>query len=253
MSWIKRLFSRSPRPESFQVLQALEEERMRIARDIHDGPLQDFAAMVMDLDLQVHKAQRSRQLEVQELGQQLAELHQSSLAILKSMRECLYIMRSPEIESLGLHATLRQGINTIQHQTGLDIRLEIGDGYREIPSVQALTLYRIMHEALMNVYKHAQAKHAWVRLEFGESEVRMSVVDDGCGFDVRAGLQKEKHMGLGTMQERAALAGGHCTLESEPGKGTTVTVTLPIPGGKTAKSLQPWKSQRPREGLADVT
>lgn len=253
MSWIRRLFSRSPRSGSFQILQALEEERMRIARDIHDGPLQDFAAMVMDLDLQVHKAQRSRQIEVQELGQQLAELHHNSLEILKAIREYLYVMRSPEIESLGLHATLRQGINNIHRQTGLDIRLEVGEGYREIPSTQALTLYRIMHEALINVYKHARAEHAWVRLEFGDTEVRMSVVDDGCGFDVQTGLQKEKHMGLGTMQERAALAGGQCTLSSEPGRGTTVTVTLPIPSGRASKSVPAWKSPQTREGLADVT
>jgi two-component system sensor histidine kinase DegS len=234
-----------PKIGSFHLLQALESERMRIARDIHDGPLQQFAALVMDLDLHAHNAQRSRSPEVQEVGQQLMGLHQTGLTTLKAMRECLYIVRSPEVEELGLNATLRQCVNNLRHQTGLDIRLEVSEGYRELPSLQALALYRIMHEALVNVHKHAEAEHAWVRLDFEGKEVRLSVTDDGRGFDLETGRHKEKHMGLGTMRDRAEMAGGRCTLESQPGQGTTVQVVLPI--------LEPapgaWETEQPAPSI----
>jgi signal transduction histidine kinase len=101
---------------------------------------------------------------------------------------------------------------------------------REPPRAVAETAYRIIQEALTNVRKHAQAAHVTITLEKAESELSVTVADDGVGFDTgRLGLPRPGHLGATAMRERAALIDGRCEIASTPERGTTVTLHLPVP------------------------
>lgn len=238
-----------PSKKSKALLEVVERERQEIARHLFEGPLQQLTDFVFALERYATDSQRSRQPEVQEVGRKLAELHRDSLAILQATRDCLEDVPLPAVDILDLRIALRQDIAFLCDRTGLDIQLDIRGDYRPCPPEQATALYRIMHEALVNVHKHAQARRAWVQLDFGETEVRMAIRDDGCGFDPAEGFRKKNHLGLKTMRERAHLAGGHLTVESRPGHGTSVQVSIPLPA---AGADVPEKAAAPMNHLSKV-
>jgi signal transduction histidine kinase len=228
---IKSLFSQKSKTS---LPDLLEGERQRIGRDFLSSPLHQLTDFLMSLDRHIINSQQSHQPDVQAIGRKLAELRQSGLTILQSIRDCLYAVPLPAWDIHDLRAALYQDVIFLSERTGLDIQLDIQGDYRPLPPEQATALYRIMHEALVNVYKHAQARRAWVQLDFGQTEVRLTVRDDGCGFDPTARFLKKNHLGLKTMRERAHLAGGRFTVESHPGQGTSVQVSLPLPTAPAA-------------------
>lgn len=233
--WIRQVLSQATKIP----LQVVEKERQQIARDFIEGPLQQLADLIMVLDRHITDSQRSRQPEAQEIGKKLAELHRDSLAIFRALHDCLYHVPALEMDTLDLRVVLQQDIEFLRHRTGLEIELETRGHYRPCPAEQVTALYRIMHEALVNVHKHAQARHVWVQLEFQDAEVRLNIRDDGCGFDPATGFRKERYMGLKTMKERASLAGGQLTVESRRGRGTSVQVCLPLPTAPTVVPMKP--------------
>jgi signal transduction histidine kinase len=198
---------------------AQEEERRRIASDIHDDPIQVMSAV--DLRLQTLVLEPGS-ASVEEL-QTLHETVELAIARLRSM---VFELRPVALDREGIAAALSQYLDHVAEQTGWDVTFE--DHLEEEPPAELrATLFRIAQEALMNARKHAGASVVHVSIANAASGVAVRVRDDGKGFDPRDGGEPG-HLGLETSVERAELAGGWCRISTEPGAGTTVECWLPV-------------------------
>jgi two-component system sensor histidine kinase UhpB len=145
-------------------------------------------------------------------------------------------LRPPDLDILGLPAALRQHFALLTNETSLRIRFTDATGGMAIPPETQTVLFRVVQESLNNVVKHARARQVRVRLSAPRKTLRLSIVDDGKGFDpVRAAARSGMRLGLGlrAAQEMVAALGGEFMVEASPGRGTTVLVTVPQGGPKT--------------------
>lgn len=222
-----------------QVTKAQEEERKRIARELHDDTIQALVVL-------------SRQLEdVATTGKGMPEdkrlllesLRQQTTGIMDGVRRLTQDLRPSTLDRLGLLAGLEWLATDVSQYSGINVKVKvIGLGRRLSQDVE-LTLFRIAQEALRNVWRHSQATEAEVSVDFQESRVAMVIRDNGRGFAVPSSvgdLTRDGKLGLTGMQERARLLGGTVTFQSEPGKGTSIMVEIavsaadsPKPGGTT--------------------
>jgi len=215
----------------------LVEERRRIAREMHDGLAQTLADALLQTDLSVMAAQGAP-------GQVASDLKELRGLLERSMRELREFMselrREPEasnelpvaLEAIGKEFQRRAEIPTTVVVTGDASRL---------PSAVRHAVLAIVRQALTNVRAHARATAVGIRAEITDEAATTSVTDNGIGFDLaafRADVPGSHHLGLTSMEERAALVGGRLEIRTAPGQGTTVTVRIPM-GGQSAESLQP--------------
>jgi signal transduction histidine kinase len=209
------------------VVRVGEEERQRIAGDIHDDPVQKLVALKMRLEL-LGKAHPDLE--------GIPEARDSVLVAIRSLRHLLFDLRPTVLDEQGLGPALRSFLENAE----ASFRWVVQDDLAEQPSSQTrLILYRIAQEALTNARKHASAEHVRVRVSESDGGVAMEIVDDGVGFQPQAGLVAAPgHMGLATMRERAEMAGGRCELHSLPGQGTTLDVWMPASLDRTG-SVEP--------------
>jgi signal transduction histidine kinase len=205
---------------------AIEAERNRIARDLHDGPIQGISASTLSLEavrMMLEQGDMARAIDTlrkicQELGEEAMNL-----------RRIMSDLRPPVLEERGLVPAVRELCDRWQEELGIRVQV-IADPHPQAPRDVETLAYRVVQEALSNVKKHAAASEVTVRIEAAAGILRVEVRDDGVGFDsreVREFLRAGK-VGLASMRERAELAGGTLTVKSEPGAGTTVTATLPF-------------------------
>ncbi len=196
----------------------VEEERKRIANDIHDDSLQVLAGLAMRLQLMALRSEDT------ELRNSLREVNAALSGAGKRLRKLIFDLR-PDTLELGLGPALRFFFD--QTATDADPELSIADELSSDLPLQVLTLvYRACQEALHNVRKHANAAHVNISLSESEAGISVRIHDDGVGFDTtRSG--SPGHIGLIAMKERIQLAGGRTTVASEPGRGTTVEFWLP--------------------------
>ncbi|HSB91089.1 MAG TPA: sensor histidine kinase [Anaerolineales bacterium] len=207
-----------------RVVGAQEAERQRIARELHDETGQALTAIGLGL----RGAATSLKQDVEKTGVTLRKLEHLASQSLTELQRMIADLRPSHLDDLGLPAALRWYGKEIQTRAPLEVTVEVAGESRPIPSEVATALFRVAQEALTNVVKHAQAHQAKVRLVFQASDVSLAVEDDGIGFDPE-GLQRGKRVrwGLLGMEERAALLGGNLWLNSGPGRGTLVEVTIP--------------------------
>ncbi len=205
-----------------RVLGAQEEERHRIARELHDEAGQALTSLMVGLRLIEKEADRPESILTR-----LAELKRMTDGVLEDLHRLAMDLRPTSLDHLGLVAALRQYAQEYSRQHGLSVQFEtVGlDGERLPPEVET-ALYRIVQEALTNVVRHAQATRADVLLERRGNRVVAIVEDDGAGFDPDAAVQNGR-LGLFGMRERAEMLGGTLAVESVPGAGTTVFVEIP--------------------------
>jgi len=210
-----------------QVTKAQEEERKRIALELHDDTAQELVALSRKLDSLTSSAAH---LSPQDISY-LEELRQHTDRILDGVRRFSQDLRPSILDDLGLVPALEWLTSDLTNHFGIAIGIGLfGSPYRLPPDTE-LVLFRIAQEALRNVWKHSEASRAWVTVEFDEAKTILTVKDNGKGFELpkRVGdLASTGKLGLAGMQERAQLIGGKLTLHSEPGEGTTVTVEVPI-------------------------
>ena len=202
------------------LVSAQEDERRRIAGDIHDDPLQLLVAVTLRLDIFRRQLQDPAQVE------HVSELREWIRAAVGKLRTLMFELRPPILDEEGLAAAIEEYAT----QWNLEQRVTIHDRFsEEPPDEQRLILYRIAQEALANMRKHSRAASVTITLEQRDRSFFVSMVDDGIGFGPEqvAGT-KEGHLGLTSMRERAELAGGGCTIHSLPGDGTTVEFWVPL-------------------------
>jgi two-component system sensor histidine kinase DegS len=215
------------RDASRQVFQIIEEERMRIARDMHDGPAQSMANLVLQAEI----LERLLDRNPKQLVTELAEFKNSVRNALEETRQLIFDLRPMTLDDLGLVPTLRKFIKEYGDRYGLATRFNVVGQERRLPGNTEGVLFRIIQEALTNVHKHARAKMAEVTMNLQSSRVSVTIKDDGQGFDVartEANLHKNKNLGLLSMRERAELEKGTLEIRSQPGRGTEVKVEIPL-------------------------
>jgi len=210
-----------------QVTRAQEEERKRIARELHDDTIQALVVLSRQLD---ELASRAKGLSKDE-KLLLERLWQQTNSIMEGMRRLSHDLRPAILDRLGLLPALEWLASDVAKHSGITVEVKTDGAERRVAPEAELVLFRIVQEALRNVWRHSQASTAQVTVEFRDNKTRMTVKDDGKGFDLRASmgdLTRDGKLGLAGMQERARLLGGSLAVESEPGKGTTVTIEAPI-------------------------
>jgi two-component system, NarL family, sensor histidine kinase DegS len=215
------------RDASRQVFQIIEEERMRIARDMHDGPAQSMANLVLQAEI----LERLLDRNPKQLVTELAEFKNSVRNALEETRQLIFDLRPMTLDDLGLVPTLRKFIKEYGDRYGLATRFNVVGQERRLQGNTEGVLFRIIQEALTNVHKHARAKMAEVTMNLQPSRVSVVIKDDGQGFDVartEANLHKNKNLGLLSMRERAELEKGTLEIRSQPGRGTEVKVEIPL-------------------------
>jgi signal transduction histidine kinase len=205
-----------------QVTQAQEDERLRIARELHDGTAQELVHLVRKLEQLGQSAGQSHAVPVQ-------ELLGMARATLQSVRRFSRDLRPPVLDDLGLLAAIEMVVEDTDGRLPQGAHLEVCGEPRRLDGAVELALFRIAQEALRNVEKHSRAMSATVELDFNDKDIRLSVTDDGLGFAPPKSLSQLAglgRLGLLGMKERAELVGGSFELHSSPGKGTQLAVRV---------------------------
>ena len=202
------------------VVEASEDERRRIAHDVHDDPIQVMSAHVMRLQL------LRRQVDDPELKAQIVELEDSGRAATARLRDLVFELHSPILETQGLQVAIEALLERTFDGVGVDYSVASSLD-EEPPDATRDTAYRIVQEAIRNARRHAEAKAMTVELRRDVDDLVVRVVDNGRGFVPDAVEERPGHLGLRAIRERAAAVGGGVAIDSAPGRGTTIVCRLP--------------------------
>lgn len=214
-----------------RVIRAQEEERRRVARDLHDGLAQQLTSALLELEV------IERLLAEKNTEKARAEVENAQKIIragLRETRNVIFNLRPISLDNLGLKAAVEKLGSEVQERTGLRVTVTVHGEERPLDDTVLSCVFRIIQEALNNVVKHAEATEAKVQLEFNPGFLAVRVVDNGKGFTPgEKGVpdaEKGEHLGLLGMRERAELIGGRLAVKSSPGRGTRVEFHLPLQG-----------------------
>jgi two-component system, NarL family, sensor histidine kinase DegS len=225
-SWMES--AQQTRALGLHIIRAQEEERRRLAREIHDGPTQLLNSVVLRIDV----CQRFFDSDLQRLKDELQQLKELVRLSLQDVRKIIFDLRPMALDDLGVVPALRTFLKDYQGRTGIEADFSVFGNDRRYDPAFEIAIFRIVQEALTNVYKHASASRVWVKVETaGGKEIKVQVKDDGTGFDpaeVKPGVAGTK-FGLVAMRERTELLGGHMEIHSAPGRGTKLNLIFPLP------------------------
>ncbi|MBA7566326.1 hypothetical protein ES708_08017 [subsurface metagenome] len=211
-----------------QITRAQEDERKRIARELHDDVSPPMLLLIQRLDTMTSATRPKLPYSLKE---SLESLRSQAIEALETLRHCAQDLRPRILDDLGLVAALEWMTEDMAKSQGIDAHTEVAGIEQTLPVETQLLLFRIAQEALNNIRRHAEASRAVVKLESGDNSIKMTVSDNGKGFEPpesMGDLASIGKLGLVGMQERARLLGGSLKVESEPGKGTTVAVEAPV-------------------------
>ncbi len=209
-----------------QVTRAQEEERKRISRELHDETIQALVVLSRNLD---SVASCSNGLS-EESRLRLEDLRQQTNNIMRGVRRLSQDLRPAALDRLGLLSALEWLAADAAQYSGIATKVHVIGTERRFPEEVELVLFRITQEAMRNVWRHSQATQAEIEVEFSDKKTRITIRDNGKGFDLPktiGDLAREGKLGLTGMQERAGLIGGTLLAHSEPGKGSAITVEIP--------------------------
>lgn len=199
----------------------------RISSDIHDGPGQDLGFALMQLKNMID-APGDAQRSPGEWVDSLVPVRRAVQGALTDICAISADLQLPEIEPMPLGQVADRVVRDYEAKTGCTVTLENELDGAQAPLPVKITLYRLLQEALANSFRHAKCRNPRVRLQYGPRGVRVEVTDNGPGFDTDAAMRKGR-LGLSGMRQRAEVLGGSFVVDSTPGAGTTVRITLPLP------------------------
>jgi signal transduction histidine kinase len=205
-----------------KLISAHEDERRRIARELHDEAGQALTALILNLEV---AEQSQRGLDTA----QLAKLKGIAEHTLTEVRRLIYDLRPSILDDFGLAAALRSYVRETIEPQGIEVTMNIAGLHDRLPSYVETAVFRIVQEALTNILKHAGATRAEVDVAQRNGRIEMTIADDGRGFNFNeVTTNREGGMGLLGMRERAGLLGGTMTIHSAPRAGTRLEVAIPI-------------------------
>jgi signal transduction histidine kinase len=229
-----------------RLVNAEEEERRRIAGDIHDGPIQQLIAA--GLQLEVLRATLAGGNSSADPVEYMEDVMAALSGAVGGMRSLIFELRPTALDEEGLVSALLQFVQGLDPELQVKIRNELSD---EPPAETRITLYRIAQEALVNIRKHAEAKSVEILMKEQDGGYLARISDDGVGFSPPGLLQSSPgHLGLSSMRERAEMAGGRCEVRSHPDAGTTVEFWLPVHAQKRRIPSRPRAMDGLRSGAA---
>ncbi|MFC1992178.1 PAS domain S-box protein, partial [Chloroflexota bacterium] len=209
-----------------QTTRAREEERKRIARDLHDETLQSLASLCLEIEAIISGKELS-QIDIQKL----IELQDRVRSIMQGVRHFCHELRPDILDRLGLVSAIELLTNELNNKMKINVDIEVSGEEQRLSGEEELVLFRIAQEALNNVWRHSQATEVLIRLKFSSSEVELIITDNGSGFKlpkVVSYLANEGKLGLIDMQERARLIRARFSVTSKIGTGTKVAIKIKL-------------------------
>jgi len=210
-----------------RILEAQENERQRISRDIHDGPAQRVANIVMKADL----CEKIARKNIQDGLASLSELREASREALREVREIIYNLRPMALDDLGLNKTIEMNVATTMEKEDIKVEYHLSKLPAKVEKIIQVAIFRITQEILNNIKKHAKARTIMIKTEYGTKYMRLTISDDGIGFDVDDTLRRvraqKKSYGLIGIIERVDQLQGEFDVESSE-LGTIFNIKLPI-------------------------
>jgi two-component system sensor histidine kinase DegS len=210
-----------------EVRHAISEERTRIALDIHDGLVQTLAGLSYKLDL----CREFLTLDPARGERTLLDTQHLLKGAIEEARQVVFSLKPLHFDRLDLHTALKHYAKTYAKQYHIDTTVGVQGNERGLSPKTKIFLFRIVQEALSNVQKHAGASKVQVRIVIEKTKLTASIQDNGRGFDlpgVSADPEKWASLGLKGMTERARLLGGRARIETQPGQGTTISISIPL-------------------------
>ncbi len=226
------------RQRASQIIHAQEQERQRIARELHDETSQVLTSLLISL------AVLEESVETQEARERIADTRALAHSTLRAIRNLSIDLRPSALDDLGLLPALRWYVKEYQKKCAIEVEFQATGLKQRLPAEMETALYRIVQECLTNTAKHANAHRVTILLREDAERVFGRIVDDGRGFDYEALLKtpgQELGLGLAGMHERAVLLDGTLDIHSVPGQGTTIEVNIPLP------STGLWQPQKKSE------
>lgn len=207
------------------MVQAQEAERQRLARQMHDGPAQALSNFILQTEI----AMRLFDLDQEKARDELNSLKLSATKTFQKVRDFIFDLRPMMLDDLGLMPTLKRYIEAYQDQPNMDIRLATTGMERRLEPYQEVMIFRAIQELLGNAIRHSHATQVKVQVDMTDTNVRVTVEDNGKGFDVD-NLDESSNLGLKVIRDRVEMLGGYMQVESVSGQGTRVIFQLPATG-----------------------
>lgn len=210
-----------------KIIKAQEDERKRVAREIHDGPAQLIANLVIKTEL----CEKLIDKDTEKVKEELANLKGFLRSSLSDVRKIIYDLRPMSLDDLGLVPTLQRYISNYVEENKIFVDFLVFGEPKPLKSVVELAAFRIIQEALTNIKKHSGANNASVRVEFTQEQLNLLISDDGKGFDkskLKAFVSEDSGYGLLSMRERVELLNGKFEVKASPGKGTKIFASISL-------------------------
>ena len=213
-----------------RIITAQEEERQRLAQDIHDGPAQSMSNIILKCEI----CEKIMDLDVNNAKKQIGELKDLIKLSLQEIRRIIFDLRPMSLDDLGLVPTLQRYAANFTEETGIDVVLDLYDPNKKLNTLVEIAVFRIIQEALNNIKKHSKATRVYINLQIKDGMLFGKVIDNGIGFNVLKFKNIKKRdihsggFGIYSMQQRAELLNGKLKIHSQPGKGTTLLLQIPI-------------------------
>lgn len=214
---------KGPLAEIEMVVSAQEAERQRLSRQMHDGPAQAMSNFILQTEI----AMRLLDADPQQAKEELANLKSSALGTFQKLRNFIFELRPMMLDDLGLSPTIRKYLDAFKEQTGVEVALTVTGTERRLEPYLEVMIFRAIQELLGNAARHSQAANIKLQVDMGTDSVRVSVDDNGRGFDPEA-AQASTTLGLRLIRERTEMLGGSFDIDTAVGKGTRVVFSVPV-------------------------
>lgn len=213
---------------AIKIIEAQEEERLRVSRDIHDGPAQSLANVILKAEL----CEKLFEVDKEKSKEELKNLKAIARSTLKDVRKTIYDLRPMSLDDLGLIPTLERYIDVVREESNIKIKLKSYGSFEGLGHAVKIVSFRVIQEALNNIRKHSQASFAQIIIEKSMLKLNISVFDDGVGFDFDDYRPEISNLssgfGLVNIKERVELLNGKFHIESSINQGTKINISIPL-------------------------
>jgi len=204
------------------IVNAQEAERQRLSRQMHDGPAQALSNFILQTEI----AMRLLDVDAAQARDELGNLKTSAMTTFQKVRNFIFELRPMMLDDLGLVPTLRKYTEAFKEQAGLEVNLMITGVERRLEPYLEVMIFRAVQELLGNASRHSQATKITVQVDMGNDLIRITVDDNGRGFDPET-IQESTNLGLKLIRERAEMLGGSFDIDSMAGSGARISFTVP--------------------------
>ena len=204
------------------IVNAQESERQRLSRQMHDGPAQALSNFILQAEI----ATRLLSVDVDQAREELNSLKASAMRTFQKVRNFIFELRPMMLDDLGLIPTIRRYSETFKEQSGIEMNLLVSGTERRLESYLEVMVFRALQELLGNASRHSHASVVKVYVDVGDSLIKVSVDDNGKGFDIDM-LNESGSLGLKLIRDRVEMLGGSFDIDSSAGKGTRVAFSVP--------------------------